>query len=49
MENQVAKKAGTILSWLGFLLFLIIFINMLQAPRIAIGTEESFIWLLAHF
>ena len=40
MENQVAKKAGIILSWLGFLLFLVIFINMLQAPRIAIGTVE---------
>ena len=40
MENQLAKKAGQILSWLGFSLFLIVFINMVQAPRITIGSEE---------
>ena len=40
MENQLANKAGRILSWLGFLFFFIVFINMLQAPRITIGTEE---------
>ena len=40
MENQMAKKAEQILSWLGFSLFSIVFINMLQAPRITIGSEE---------
>ena len=40
MENQLAKKAGQILSWLGVSLFLIVFINMVQAPRITIGSEE---------
>ena len=36
----MAKKAERILSWLGFLFFVIVFINMLQAPRITIGSEE---------
>ncbi len=40
MDNQLAKKAGQILSWLGFLLFLIVFINMFQAPRVSIVSEE---------
>ena len=40
MENQLAKKAGQILSWLGFSRFLIVCINMVQAPRISIGSEE---------
>ena len=40
MENQFANKAGRILSWLGFLFFFIVLINMIQAPRITIGTEE---------
>ena len=40
MENQLAKKAGQILCGLCFSLFLIVFINMVQAPRITIGSEE---------
>ena len=40
MDSRLANKAATILSWMSFLLFFLVFVNMLQAPRITIGTEE---------